>query len=64
MFRRRPAVEVLDEHFHCPSCGPLVFGQTRAICGEIITPPIVGDGPTRKCPPCKASVRTHKKETH
>jgi hypothetical protein len=53
---------VLDEHFHCPDCDPvLVRGQTRVICGAIIPPPIVGSGPTRKCPPCKTTVRAHKR---
>jgi hypothetical protein len=41
-----------------------VFGQTRAICGRIIPPPVVGNGPERKCPDCKANRRTHKKERH
>jgi rubredoxin len=56
--------KVLDSHFHCPACGPLVFGQTRAICGRIIPSPVVGNGPERKCPDCKANRRTHKKERH
>lgn len=54
----------LDMHFHCPACGPLVYGVTRALCGEIIPPPVVGSGPVRKCPPCKAQVRAHKKGHH
>ncbi|MDF2710599.1 MAG: hypothetical protein K0R62_6251 [Nonomuraea muscovyensis] len=40
----------LVSHFHCPACGPLALGKTRAICGQIIPPPVVGNGPTRKCP--------------
>ncbi|MBL3664494.1 hypothetical protein JL475_00340 [Streptomyces sp. M2CJ-2] len=54
---------VLDAHFHCPDCGPLQRGVTRAICGQIIPPPEVGDGPVRvrKRPPCKSALRAHKK---
>lgn len=52
---------VLDEHFHCPDCGPLVRGTTRAICGQVIPAPIVGNGPTRKCGGCKSALRAHKK---
>lgn len=55
---------VLDSHFHCPDCGPLVRGQTRAICGQIIPPPVVGNGPERKCPACKALRRPHRKDHH
>lgn len=53
---------VLVSHFHCPACGPLVHGKTRAICGEIIPSPVVGNGPTRKCPACKTLRRTHRKD--
>ena len=42
-------------HFHCPDCDPvLVRGTTRAICGHVIQPAIVGDGPQRKCPAVQA----------
>lgn len=58
------AAVVLDEHFHCPDCGPLVLGRTRAICGRIIPPQIVGHGPTRKCPDCKTLRRPHRKGHH
>jgi hypothetical protein len=51
---------VLDEHFHCPICGPLVFGVTRAVCGQVIPAPVIGNGPTRKCPGCKSGLRAHK----
>ncbi|MFE0353611.1 hypothetical protein ACFW2I_08965 [Streptomyces nigra] len=54
----------LDVHFHCPDCGPLVLGQTRAICGRIIRPLILGAGPERKCPDCKTNRRSHRKEHH
>ncbi|MFF6808709.1 hypothetical protein ACFZAG_02260 [Streptomyces sp. NPDC012403] len=54
------ALPVLDAHFHCPDCGPLVFGVTRAICGQVIPAPVVGDGPERKCPACKAARRAHR----
>jgi hypothetical protein len=37
-----------------------VFGVTRAICGHVIPAPVVGDGPERKCPACKAALRAHK----
>ena len=48
-------------HFHCPDCHPqLQRGVTPAICGEIIPPAIVGNGPERKCQPCKNSLRQHK----
>ncbi len=53
------ALPVLDAHFHCPDCGPLAFGVTRAICGQVIPAPVVGDGPSRTCPPCKAALRAH-----
>ncbi|WP_371556123.1 hypothetical protein OG416_18015 [Streptomyces longwoodensis] len=49
---------VLDAHFHCPQCGPLVFRVTRAICGQSIPAPVVGDGPERRCPGCTAALRT------
>ncbi|MFD9464342.1 hypothetical protein [Streptomyces sp. NPDC060027] len=53
---------VLDAHFHCPTCDPvLVRGQTRAICGQVIPLPVVGNGPVRKCPPCNATRRAHEK---
>ena len=52
---------VLDSHFHCPDCGPLVYGSTRAICGQVIPAPAVGNGPTRTCPPCKSALRTHQR---
>jgi hypothetical protein len=55
---------VLDSHFHCPDCGPLVYGQTRALCGQVIPAPVVGNGPTRKCPACKNLRRTHRKDHH
>lgn len=49
------------EHFHCPACHPqLVRGTTPAICGQVIPLPIVGNGPTHKCPACKAQLRRHK----
>ncbi|NUK72119.1 hypothetical protein HRW23_22030 [Streptomyces lunaelactis] len=49
-----------DMHFHCPDCDPvLVRGTTRAICGHVIQPAIVGDGPQRKCPACKRVKRAH-----
>ncbi len=51
---------VLVSHFHCPDCGPLAYGVTRAVCGQIIPPPVVGSGPSRKCPPCQAALRGHK----
>lgn len=48
-------------HFHCPDCHPqLQRGVTPAICGEIIPPAIVGNGPERKCQPCKNSLPQHK----
>ncbi|MFE0853909.1 hypothetical protein [Streptomyces mutabilis] len=50
----------LISHFHCPDCGPLVFGVTRAVCGEVIPAPVIGDGSERKCPACKAARRSHK----
>lgn len=50
---------VLDSHFHCPACGPLVYGQTRAICGQVIPAPMVGNGPSRKCAACKTALRAH-----
>lgn len=47
-------------HFHCPACHPqLVRGVTPAICGAVIPPPIVGNGPEHKCPPCKRLRRQH-----
>lgn len=54
---------VLESHFHCPDCGPLIYGVTRALCGQPIPAPVVVDGPVRerKCPPCKSSLRAHKK---
>jgi hypothetical protein len=55
---------VANSHFHCPACGPLVFGRTRAICGRIIPPQTVGTGPERKCTDCKTALRTHKKKHH
>jgi hypothetical protein len=51
---------VLGEHYHCPACGPLAYGVTRAICGQVIPAPVVGNGPTRKCPACKTALRAHK----
>jgi hypothetical protein len=52
---------VLDMHFHCPDCHPqLVRGVTPAICGQIIPPGVVGNGPERKCPACKGALRQHK----
>ncbi|UJV41607.1 hypothetical protein [Streptomyces sp. AMCC400023] len=52
---------VLDMHFHCPDCHPqLKPGVTPAICGQTIPAPIVGNGPVRKCPPCKQALRRHK----
>ncbi|MGW0312039.1 hypothetical protein [Streptomyces flavidovirens] len=52
---------VLDNHFHCPDCHPtLQRGVTPAICGQVIPPAVVGSGPTRKCPPCKAARCSHK----
>lgn len=51
----------LDMHFHCPGCGPLVYGATRALCGQTIPAPIVGHGPVRKCQACKSKIRAHKK---
>lgn len=51
---------VLDEHYHCPACGPLQYGATRAVCGQVIPAPVVGNGPTRKCTPCKAALSAHK----
>lgn len=52
---------VLDKHFHCPDCHPqLVRGSTPAICGVVIAPPIVGSGPTRKCPACRSALPAHK----
>jgi len=51
---------VLDSHFHCPDCDPqLVRGSTRAICGAVIPKPVVGNGPTRKCPRCERIRRQH-----
>ncbi|MEJ1200857.1 MULTISPECIES: hypothetical protein [unclassified Streptomyces] len=50
----------LISHFHCPDCGPLVFGVTRAVCGHVIPAPVVGNGPERKCPACKTAMRAHK----
>lgn len=51
----------LTMHFHCPDCHPqLVRGTTPAICGATIPPAIVGRGPERKCPACKAALRSHK----
>ncbi|MEU9611862.1 hypothetical protein OG337_28895 [[Kitasatospora] papulosa] len=48
-------------HFHCPACHPVLErGTTPAICGAIIPPPIVGNGPTRKCTDCKNTLRKHK----
>lgn len=53
-------MRVLDMHFHCPTCHPqLQYGATPAICGQVIPAPVVGNGPVRKCPPCKASRRRH-----
>ena len=52
---------VLESHFHCPDCGPLVHGSTRAICGQIIPAPVVGNGPERKCRPCKQQLSDHKR---
>lgn len=50
-----------DMHFHCPACHPqLVRGVTRAICGAVIPPAIVGRGPERKCRGCKSGLRKHK----
>ena len=47
-------------HFHCPDCHPqLQRGVTPAICGAVIPPPIVGNGPEHKCPPCKRLRRQH-----
>ncbi|MEJ1196928.1 MULTISPECIES: hypothetical protein [unclassified Streptomyces] len=54
-----PRTPVLISHFHCPDCGPLVFGTTRAICGQIIPAPVTGNGPERRCPACKAARRAH-----
>lgn len=52
---------VPNTHFHCPECHPqLQRGVTPAICGEIIKPAIVGNGPERKCQSCKRSLRQHK----
>lgn len=51
---------VLDSHFHCPDCGPLTYGVTRAVCGQTIPAPVVGNGPTRKCRGCQSALRTHK----
>jgi hypothetical protein len=53
-----------NSHFHCPACGPLVFGQTRALCGRIFPPQVVGEGPEVKCADCETALRTHKKEHH
>ncbi|MFD8426699.1 hypothetical protein ACFV1R_03725 [Streptomyces coelicoflavus] len=50
---------VLVSHFHCPDCGPLVFGTTRAVCGQVIPAPVAGNGPERKCPACKRARRAH-----
>jgi hypothetical protein len=48
-------------HFHCPDCHPvLTRGVTPAICGAVIPPPVVGNGPSRKCPGCKGSLSRHK----
>ncbi|NEC89105.1 hypothetical protein [Streptomyces sp. SID12501] len=60
MFRTNGRAPVLVAHFHCPDCGPLVFGVTRAVCGQVIPPQVVGNGPHRNCPACKAALRTHK----
>ncbi|MEU9523711.1 hypothetical protein [Streptomyces sp. NPDC048224] len=47
-------------HFHCPACHPqLLPGTTPAICGQVIPPPIVGTGPSHKCPACKSALRRH-----
>lgn len=55
-------------HFHCPKCGPLKIGATRAICGATITQTVVPRGepmPTsRKCPACKSARREHDKTYH
>ncbi|MEU9224843.1 hypothetical protein AB0D40_10805 [Streptomyces massasporeus] len=58
---RAARTNVPNSHFHCPDCGPLVFGVTRAICGHVIPAPVVGDGPERKCPACKAALRGHQR---
>lgn len=57
MWSRRP---VLDKHFWCDRCGPLVHGETRAICGAVIPVQVAGSGPERKCPACKTAMRQHK----
>ena len=55
------SLPVLDMHFHGPDCHPqLQRGVTPAICGSIIPPGVVGNGPVRKCQPCKSSLRQHK----
>jgi hypothetical protein len=52
---------VLDRHFHCLDCDPQFRpGVTRAICGRVIPAPVVGRGPTRKCPDCRKTLRSHK----
>ncbi|MFH9816159.1 hypothetical protein [Streptomyces sp. NPDC017230] len=52
---------VLTMHFHCPDCHPQIQpGATPAICGATIPAPVVGTGPARKCPACKAALRSHK----
>lgn len=50
---------VLISHFHCPACGPLKVGATRAVCGQVIPAPAAGNGPSRKCPACKKALRKH-----
>ncbi|SED30232.1 hypothetical protein SAMN05216532_4126 [Streptomyces sp. 2231.1] len=54
------AARVLISHFHCPVCGPLVFGVTRAVCGQVIPAPVLGNGPERTCPACKKALRNHR----
>ncbi|GAA0613956.1 hypothetical protein GCM10010394_49900 [Streptomyces crystallinus] len=55
-----PRTAALISHFHCPDCGPLVFGTTRAVCGHIIPAPVAGNGTARRCPACKTALRSHK----
>ena len=53
--------QVALSHFHCPKCHPvLTRGQTPAVCGAVIPPPIVGSGPERRCPDCRRQLPSHK----